>query len=68
MFSEEESYNSLKDRLERENWQIAQFERLGLGLHDSVKAVDEGIDWHEVENFLKEHPACKPETALEIVR
>lgn len=61
-------YEDIKQRLITENWQLVNFERLGVSLHEAVRAVDDGIDWHEVEDFLRAHPSCNPDTAVAIVR
>ena len=44
---------------------IRQFDRLGFTLDDALMAVDQGIDWHDVERLLT--CGCAPELALAIL-
>ncbi len=60
--------DALQEQLQRENWKLVQFSKLGLGIVDAKAAVDEQVDYHELEAFLAEHPKCDPHNALEIVR
>jgi hypothetical protein len=43
---------------------IKNFERLGYGLYTAVAAVDQRVDWHEVDNLLKK--GCPSTLALKI--
>ena len=61
-----ETVETLEQRLINENWQLTNFERLGLGIVDAVNAVDNGIDYHDVESLLD--AGCSIETALKILR
>lgn len=51
-----------------ENWNIAQLLRIGVTPDVAVRATDHGVDYHEVEAFLKSHPTCSPDTAVQLVR
>jgi hypothetical protein len=44
---------------------IRQFERLGFSRHDALMAIDQKIDWHDVERLLDR--GCSPELALAIL-
>lgn len=58
----------LQEKLDARGWQHEQFVRLGIQDLHAICAIEEGIDYHDVEKFLAEHPLCDAETALEIVR
>jgi hypothetical protein len=45
---------------------IRRFQELGLQPDLAVRAVDEGIDWHELEALLER--GCQLEVAMEILR
>ena len=50
---------------EVETYKIAQYERLGFSFEDALMAIDQGIDWHDVERLLSR--GCSPELALAIL-
>lgn len=59
----------IEQRLSIEGWRRENYVRLGFKLSDAAElAVNDEISWHDIENFLQEHPTCKPEIALHIVR
>ncbi len=41
-----------------EQFKIAQLIRLGLSRYEAICAVESGCDWHELEQFVDEHPDC----------
>jgi hypothetical protein len=45
---------------------LDHFQALGLQLDRAAEAVDDGIDWHDLEALL-EH-GCRLELAIEILR
>jgi hypothetical protein len=49
-----------------EESKIRRFMALGLSRYQAIKAVDDAIDWHEVEALLK--TGCAITVALEISR
>lgn len=53
-----------EDSIVLELFQIAQLERLGYSRDESVNAVNNGVDWHDVANLI-EH-GCDRVTALRI--
>jgi hypothetical protein len=59
---------AIQERMRLSHWQFVQFEKLGLSIFDAAVAVDEGLDYHDVEKFLKDHPSCNVETAIKILR
>ena len=48
-----------------ERYQIRQYERLGFSRDDALMAIDQKIDWHDVERLLSR--GCSPEWALAIL-
>ena len=48
-----------------DSYKIAQYERLGYSLEDAVTAIDQAIDWHDVERLLSR--GCSRELALAIL-
>ena len=48
-----------------ERYQISQFERLGLSRYDALLAIDQKIDWHDMERLLSR--GCSLELALAIL-
>jgi hypothetical protein len=36
-----------------EKFKIARFMALGLGRYEAIRAVEDAVDWHEVEAFLE---------------
>lgn len=62
------SYSDMVEQLEADNWQLTQFERLGVGSIVAFEAITDGVDYHEVEKFLQAHPDCEPNLAIRIVR
>jgi hypothetical protein len=50
---------------EVESYKIAQWERLGFSLEDSLTAIGQSIDWHDVERLLSN--GCSPELAMAIL-
>ena len=50
---------------EVESYKIAQYERLGFSLEDSLTAIEQGIDWHDVDRLLTR--GCAHELALAIL-
>lgn len=49
-----------------EELEIERFMALGLGRYDSIRAVEDGIDWHTVEALAK--TGCPLAVAVEIAR
>ena len=49
-----------------EQFKIELFMGLGLGRYEAIRAVEDAVDWHEVEALLKS--GCKLGVALEIAR
>jgi hypothetical protein len=45
--------------------QIRQFGRLGFSRDDALRAINQRIDWHDVERLLSR--GCSPELALAIL-
>lgn len=45
---------------------LSHFQALGLQPHLAVRAVDDGIDWHDLETLLSR--GCPLELAMEILR
>jgi len=45
---------------------LRHFKELGLQPDGAVQAVDDGIDWHELEALLER--GCRLELAIEILR
>jgi len=45
---------------------LHHFQELGLRPERAVQAVDDGIDWHELEALLDR--GCRLELAIEILR
>lgn len=50
-----------------EEFKIERFVALGLGRYDAIRAVEAGLDWHEVEVLVLEK-GCPLAAALEIAR
>ena len=50
---------------EVDSYKIAQYERLGYSLEAALAAIDQGIDWHDVDRLLGR--GCAPELALAIL-
>ena len=51
-----------------ENWQISQYEKLfGFNIYEATEAVDLGVDYHDVDIFIKEHPTCSARMAVRIL-
>jgi uncharacterized protein YoaH (UPF0181 family) len=48
-------------------WQLQQFMSLGLSGEEAEAAVKMGIDWHDLGNFLQDHPGASAEQALRIL-
>jgi hypothetical protein len=44
---------------------LRQYERLGFSRSDALTAIDQKIDWHDVERLLNR--GCPPELALAIL-
>lgn len=55
----------LSEDLAVERYQVGQFERLGFSRYDALLAIDQKIDWHDVERLLSR--GCPPELALAIL-
>jgi hypothetical protein len=49
-----------------EIWAIEQLSKLGIDLSIAVEAIDQGVDFHEVERLVS--IGCDPYLALNIVR
>lgn len=49
-----------------EERKIERFMALGLGRYEAIRAVEDAIDWHAVEAFLK--TGCALTVALETSR
>jgi len=45
--------------------QIRQYERLGFSHDDALTAIEQKIDWHDVERLLRR--GCAPDLALAIL-
>ena len=45
---------------------FSHFRELGLQPHLAVRAVDDGIDWHDLKELLEQ--GCQLELAMEILR
>jgi hypothetical protein len=59
---------ALDRKVEEEVWQIAQYERLfKFNIYEATEAVDLGVDYHDVDIFIKEHTACSPQMAVRIL-
>lgn len=54
------------ERCQIELNRLSHFQQLGLQAHLAVQAVDEGIDWHDLEALLTR--GCQLELAIEILR
>jgi hypothetical protein len=50
---------------EVDSYKISQYERLGFSLEAALSAIDQGIDWHDVDRLLSR--GCAPELALAIL-
>lgn len=48
-----------------EMYQIRQYERLGFSRYEALMAIDQKIDWHDVERLLSR--GCSSELALAIL-
>jgi hypothetical protein len=53
------------EALEVESYKIVQYERLGFSFEEALIAIDQGIDWHDVERLLSR--GCSRELALAIL-
>jgi hypothetical protein len=51
--------------VEVEMYKIGQFQRLGFSLDDALMAIDQGIDWHDVDRLLSR--GCSQSLALTIL-
>lgn len=49
-----------------EKFKIERFTALGLGRFEAIKAVEDAVDWHQVEALLQ--TGCTLAVALEISR
>jgi hypothetical protein len=56
----------IDEQIRVEENRIKHFERLGYTRYEAIKAVEEGVDWHEVELLLKKN--CPPTLAIKITR
>ena len=56
------------EQIKVEQFKINNFLRLGYSIYEATCAVDMGIDWHDVEDFLNKQPTCSRTMALKIVR
>jgi hypothetical protein len=58
---------SASDEIVRiEEFKIERFMALGLGRYESIRAVEDGIDWHTVEALVT--TGCPLDDAVEISR
>ena len=57
--------DELHEMLSNEDWQLNNYHRLGFDPVDAIEAVNDGIDYHEVEALMEK--GCSKETALEIL-
>ena len=48
-----------------EVYKLRQFERLGFSQGDALVAIDQKIDWHDVERLLER--GCRKDLALAIL-
>jgi hypothetical protein len=55
----------MSSAIEVETYRIGQFQRLGFSVEDALRAIDQGIDWHDVQRLLS--GGCSPELALAIL-
>jgi hypothetical protein len=55
---------TVDDILRVEKFKIDNFMRMGYSVYDSISAVEEGIDWHDVEDLIAE--GCNKELALKV--
>jgi len=44
---------------------LRQYQRLGFSHYDALAAIDQRIDWHDVEHLLEQ--GCSPELAVAIL-
>jgi hypothetical protein len=49
-----------------EQLKIERFMGLGLGRYEAIRAVEDAVDWHEVETLVK--TGCALRVALDIAR
>jgi len=59
---------STQEILRIENYKVEQFVRLGLTIREAIEAIEDGVDWHDLEDFKAKHPNCATIWALKIVR
>lgn len=59
---------TMSEKIQAENWNIAQLVRLGLPGDIATRLTNEGFDYHDLDTFLKYHPTCDPVTAIAIIR
>lgn len=50
---------------EVDSYKVTQYGRLGFSLRDALAAIEQGIDWHDVERLLSR--GCTPALALAIL-
>jgi hypothetical protein len=48
-------------------WERDQFVKLGLSYFEAQYAVAAGIDYHDLEVFVRNHPGCDLVTATRIL-
>ncbi len=54
--------------LAQEEWQHEQYEKLfGFNIYEATEAVVLGVDYHDVDLFIKEHASCSPQMAVRIL-
>jgi hypothetical protein len=55
---------SVDETLRVEKFKIDNYLRMGYSIYDAMLAVDNNIDWHEVERLIAK--GCKKDIALRI--
>lgn len=56
---------AIPEAMQVDSYKISQYERLGFSLEEALTAIDQGIDWHDVESLLSR--GCSRQLALAIL-
>lgn len=59
---------TIEQILAEENWKLMKLMDTGLTGYEAIDALQLDVDYHDIEQFTKEHPECSPSMAYKIVQ